>query len=459
MKKRILTVLLAGTMTLGIVGCTTATAGTTSTDAGTTESTETTESTTTGDVAEITFWHSMGGAGAEAIDQFVADFNAANDDIVVTAEYQGEYDDAITKIRANMVSGQVPNVMQLYDLGTRWMIDSGYAIPMQDYIDADGYDASVIEENIAAYYTVDGKLQSMPFNSSTPLMYYNKDLFTASGLDPENPPTNFEELEAAAEAMTNEENGTVGMAMAIYGWYFEQYLAKQGATYFDNGNGRESYPTAVEFDSNGAGLNFIETINDLTLKGFNSNLGRDSESITNSFGSGQIGIIFGSTASLTSNLTVAGDNFELGTAPLPDLGQEGGVSVGGGSLWMLDTASDAEKDATWEFIQYVVSPEVQIDWHKATGYFPVTTESYDLPAMQEHLDANPLFQTAIDQLHASSPEDAGALSGVFTEARQIIEKNWEAMNNGELTPQQVIDESADEINTAVENYNLANYSE
>ncbi len=450
MKKRILTALLASTLLLSATACTTASASTGTNESGT-------ASTSNGEAVEITFWHSMGGAGAEAIDTFVADFNAENSDIVVTAEYQGTYDDAITKIRANMVSGQVPNVMQLYDLGTRWMIDSGYAIPMQDVIDEKNFDTSVFEPNVLAYYTVDDKLQSMPFNSSTPLMYYNKDLFAEAGLDPENPPANFEELEEACKAIGELGDDKVGMAMGIYGWYFEQYLSKQGATYFNNGNGRDSYPTAVEFDSNGAGLEFINTMNELTLAGYNSDLGRDSESITNSFGGGQIGMIFGSTASLTSNLAVAGDNFELGTAPLPNLGDEGGVSIGGGSLWMLNTGTQEQQDATWEFLQYVTTPEVQYDWHVATGYFPINVNTYDLTEMQDHLAANPLFQTAIDQLHASAPTDAGGLSGVFTEARQIIEKNWEFMNNGEMTPEEVISTSASEINNAMEQYNLANY--
>ncbi|MDD3212860.1 MAG: ABC transporter substrate-binding protein [Eubacteriales bacterium] len=414
---------------------------------------------TAGALAEkttITFWHSMGGSGGEAIDKIVSDFNAANPDIEVVAEYQGSYDDAITKLKSAVTSGQGPEIMQLYDIGTRWMIDSGYAVTMQEVIDRNGYEVSQLEPNIAGYYTVDGTLYSMPFNSSTPIMYFNADLLKSAGIDTENPPANMEELRAACEKLTN--GDVTGMSFRVYSWFFEQYCSKQGLDFADNDNGRTAPATAVAFDENGAGVTLLSWLKNMNDKGLNANFGRDDTATMTAFAAGKIGFIFGSTASLTTILKAVNGAFEVGTAPLPDLvtGVNGGVSIGGASLWMMNKGDDASKDAAWKFIEYAVSPEVQVYWHEMTGYFPVTTKAYDLPEMQKHLAERPQFQTAIDQLHASPVEAHGALLGVFTEARGIIESNWESMLGGSLTPEEAISASASSINDAIEMYNFAN---
>jgi len=404
---------------------------------------------------KLTYWHSMGGAAGEGIAQMVADFNASQSEIVVEEQFHGSYDDAITKLKSSGAN-QGPDIMQLYDIGTRWMIDSGYALVMQDIIDKNGYDTSVLEPNIAGYYTVDGKLHCMPFNSSTPLMYYNKDAFAAAGLDPATPPKNFEELRAAAETLTNDD--VTGMTMQVYSWLFEQYTSKQAKHYANNGNGRDAHATAVEFDSNGAGIAFLTALNEMTQAGVNGNMGRDGTAITNAFAAEKTFIIFGSTASLPSILKAVDGAFELGTAPLPNLIADvnGGVSIGGAALWIMDKNDAARADAAWKFIEYAVSPEFQIYWHKVTGYFPVTTKSYDLQEMKDQMVQNPLFVTAIDQLHASPVSARGALVGVFTEARNIVEANWEEMYAGKLTPEQVVEQSAQAINSAIEMYNIAN---
>ena len=127
----------------------------------------------------ISFWHAMGGVNGEALDYLVNKFNEENEyGIKVDSQYQGEYDDEINKLKSAQLGNMGADLVQIYDIGTRFMIDSGWVIPMQDMIDSEGYDVSDLEPNITAYYTVDDKLYSMPFNSSTPILYYNKDMLT-----------------------------------------------------------------------------------------------------------------------------------------------------------------------------------------------------------------------------------------------------------------------------------------
>nr|WP_312288886.1 ABC transporter substrate-binding protein [Clostridium chromiireducens] len=411
---------------------------------------------------EIVFWHSMGGGGGEAINEMVDKFNKENkNNIIVTAQYQGEYDDAINKIKSSKDKKSYPDVMQLYDIGTRWMIDSKLSTPMQKFIDEEKYDTSALEQNLLGYYTVDKKLNSMPFNSSTPILYYNKTAFKEAGLDPEKAPTDFEEIKAYSEKLTKKDGNTVtqyGYSMAIYGWFFEQFLAKQLTPFANNGNGRESSATAVDFKNNGGGLKILKAWKSLYDQGLLGNFGRKTADTQQAFIAGKTAMFIDSTASLNAVLKGVNGKFEVGTAFLPKINKDdkGGVSIGGGSLWILNKDDDAKQKAAFEFIKFMVSPEQQVYWNEKTGYFPVTTKAYDLQEMKDNLAKTPQFKTAIDQLHASPIESRGALLGVFPEARQTNETNIEAVLQGKLTPEEAIDASEKSINSAIEKYNKAN---
>jgi len=231
-----------------------------------------------GENTEITFWHSMGGKGGEAINTLVEEFNNSQDKVKVVAEYQGSYDDSINKLKSSALSNSGPDVMQLYDVGTKWMIDSEYAIPMQDMVDKNDYDISSLEKNILDYYTIDRKLYSMPFNSSTPILFYNKTAFDEAGLTDEDIPTNFDEIIEVSNKLSIKNGNQVsryGYAMQIYGWFFEQFLLKQGLDYANEGNGRSGDATEVVFDSNSGGLNIVEGWKRLVDSGVVGNFGRD----------------------------------------------------------------------------------------------------------------------------------------------------------------------------------------
>jgi sn-glycerol 3-phosphate transport system substrate-binding protein len=413
---------------------------------------------------EIIFWHSMGGVNGEAIVKMVEDFNKENEGkIKVNVEYQGTYDDAINKVKAAGMSAMPADVMQIYDIGSRFMIDSGWALPVQEMIDAENYDISQVEPNIAAYYTIDGKLYSMPFNSSTPLLYYNKTAFKEAGLDPDTPPTNFDEIIEMAEKLTikDADGKTVrwGFGMGNYGWFFEQWIGKMGLHYVDNDNGRSEEPaTKVVFDENGGAAEIFKIWKKLFDEGIITYLGRGNTDAKAAFISGDIVITLESTAALKSLLTSVGDDFEIGTGFFPNIhpDDKGGVSIGGGSLWMLQTGDDARQKASWEFIKYMISPDVQAFWNAQTGYFPITVATHELDAFKENLEKFPQFGTAIRQLHSTAPEYAGSLLSVFPESRALVETYTERLINGEVTVDEAVQKLAAEVNSAIEIYNLTN---
>lgn len=449
MKKRLLIIIMAVfTFATVLAGCSTS---------------QKTASTATdnGAPVEITFWHAMGGAGGEAINKMVDNFNNSQKKVHVTAQFQGTYDEAINKLKSAAKGNAGPDVMQVYDIGTRFMIDSGYAVPMQKLIDEQKFDTSSLEPNLLAYYTVDKKLYSMPFNSSTPIMYYNKTAFKEAGLDPEKAPKTFDELIDTANKLTKKNGDKVernGLGLASYGWFFEQLLVKQGANFADNGNGRTDKATKVEFDTNGAGQKVFDSWKKLYDSGAAVNLGRKTDDTKSAFIGGKVAITMDSTASLKDIMKGVGDRFEIGTAYLPtvDPNKNVGVSIGGASLWAMDKKDDAKQKAAFEFIKYMVSPEQQAFWNQNTGYFAVTKKAYDIQSEKDYLQKYPQFQTAINQLHDSPKTATGALLGVFPEARQTVELNLEKMIKGDSSSTQAMQDAAKTINAAITNYNKTN---
>lgn len=457
LSNKIQTMTLSAAALMALGGCAN---GETDTEAVSNEENATPESETvsneaTGEGQTITFWHAMGGDLGVAVDQLVETFNETNDmDITVVSEFQGTYDDAITKLRSASLGNLEADVVQVYDIGSRYMLDSGLVIPMQQFIDEEGYDISQIEPNIAAYYTAEDTLFSMPFNSSTPLLYYNVDMFEAAGI--EDAPTTLAEIEEMHDALVNEGGASMAISLSIYGWFVEQFTAKQGLELVNNGNGREDVPTEVSFVDNDAMLNILEEWYALYESDAAPNVGRDGGSPE--FVSGQSAMTLASTSGLASILNEVGGDFEVGTAYLPAVkeGDEGGVSIGGASLWAMES-EDAEKaQASWEFVKFLISPEIQAEWSAATGYFPITTATHEEEVFKQNIEEFPQFQTALDQLHDSNPESQGAFLSVFPEARQIVENEIENMLNGVATPEEATDAMADQINSAIENYNLVN---
>lgn len=408
------------------------------------------------DGTTISFWHSMGGVNGQAIDTLVQKFNDENEyGITVEAEYQGSYDDALNKLKSAQIGNMGADLVQVYEIGTRFMIESGWIVPMQSMVNADEYDTSVLEPNLAAYYTINNMLYSMPFNSSTPLMYYNKDMFDAAGIT-EIP----DSLEAIAEVGDKLLDGGAQevMSLGIYGWFFEQFIGKQGLEYANNGNGRTEAATAVAFDENGAAANILTEWKNLYDLGYAPNVGKGGDAGLADFSAGKSAITLGSTASLKQILQDVDGKFEVGTAYFPKVKStdEGGVSIGGASLWALDNNDPKKLRATWEFVKFLISPESQAFWNAETGYFPVNVDAHDEDVFKENIAKYPQFETAIDQLHDSAPQYAGALLSVFSEARAIVESEIESMLNGNETVDEAVDSMVSQINSAIEEYNLVN---
>ncbi|MBV8087520.1 MAG: ABC transporter substrate-binding protein [Chloroflexi bacterium] len=401
----------------------------------------------------------MSGVNGDALNAMVTAFNTAHKDIQVQAVFQGSYDDELNKLKQSLGSNTVPDIVQVYDIGSRFMIDSKVIKPMQDFIDAEKYDMSDFEPNVLKYYSLGGKVNSMPFNTSTPLLYYYKDMFRQAGLDPEKPPATFQELAADAQklAQGSGQSKVYGAGWYIYGWFFEQFLANENALYVDGGNGRQGTASMAVFNGpQGQGImNFWKQgVQD----GWFLNTGRVSGDAQNAFKAGKFAINIESTATLRNYLNGTADNHhELGTGFLPRdaNADKGGVIIGGASLWMLKNHPDPELNAAWQFVKFLDSPEEQAYWHVNTGYFPVVKSAYNQQMDKDWVAKYPQFKTAIDQLHAApdgAPEQ-GAVIGVFPQARASVENAIEASITGKQAVPDALNASAKEVTDAIQQYN------
>ncbi|TCO30563.1 sn-glycerol 3-phosphate transport system substrate-binding protein [Kribbella steppae] len=411
-------------------------------------------------VTKVTFWHGMKGANGEAVDKLVKAFNAANTGkIEVTAVYQGDYDDTITKYKTSVQQGNTPSVVQIYDIGSRFMIDSKQTVQVQKFADKDGYTLDSIEPNIANYYSIDGALNSMPFNTSMPLLYINKEAFVKAGLDPNKPPTNLDEIMAAAKKLTIKQGGKTvqyGFNAAIYGWFVEQLIAQSGTTYCDNENGRKDLATKVEFDGD-PGVKVATWYQQMVKQGLMPNTGKKTDDAQAVFKSGTSAMHLESTGSLRGYLEAAKGKFTVMTAPFPKLtaADAGGPIIGGASLWIDGPGhSDAEKRASWEFVKFASSPEQQALWHTGTGYFPINKKALDLPVDKAWVAQYPQFTTAITQLHNTKPTNpsSGCILGVMPQARKAAEDGLEKSVLG-TDPAQAMKAAAESIKPQIDQYN------
>ncbi len=411
---------------------------------------------------KIQFWHAMGGWRIELIQNMVNEFMKKNPDIEVQVQYVGSYEEILAKTVAAVQAGNPPHVVQLNEISTKKMIDSGVIVPAYEMLDKDKtLITSVFLPQVLNYYRYNGKLYSMPWNTSTPILFYNKTLFKEVGLDPNKPPTTFSQvIEYSKKLLKKDEKGNIvrtGITWPLYAWFFEQWLAEQNALLVDNNNGRTGNATKVLFN-NKAGLNIFEFWDTLTKQGLmiNTKPG-DWTAARQLFLSQTAGMLISSTSDVALILTESvKQGFEVGAAylPIPDGTKRNGVIIGGGSLWMIQQRDRKEVQAAWELVKYLAGVEAQIAWHKGTGYFPIRKDAINLLESKSYYKENPLHYIALRQLMESNNNYAtqGALLGAFPQVRTAIDNAVQKMITGQLTPKQALEEAEKEANKAIKEY-------
>ena len=444
------------------------TAADTTTDTGDTAVTEDTAAPTeevmTDEVITLEFWHAMADDLGAVVDELVGRFNDSQDGIVVNATYQGSYDDTYNALLAAFETDTAPNIVQNFDLASQTMIDTGRLIAAHDLMAADGYDSSVFVPAVADYYGDGTGMVAMAFNSSTPILFYNKDMFAAAGVEPPADGTSwsFSEMLAACDAIQASGETQYCIALGQVGWYFEQILANSGGLYYNNDNGRTGRATEVMFNQ-GVGVEVFDFLTGLIANGYSPNLGNTWTDTDTVFLAGEAAMMFDSTSG-TGGLQ-DGAEFDMGTMYIPyadSAGDRNGVVIGGAALWLLDSGDEATNAAAWQFMKFMAEEAQQVTWHTGTGYFPVRTDISGNADLAAFWEANPNFVTAIDQLASTKTmlDDGttnyavlGGRAGPSPAIRRLIVEAYSAVLDDGMTAQEALDIAAEKANQELSDYN------
>ncbi|MFW8595303.1 sn-glycerol-3-phosphate ABC transporter substrate-binding protein UgpB [Cribrihabitans neustonicus] len=398
---------------------------------------------------ELQWWHAMGGTNGERIDKIAADFNASQDEYKIVPTYKGNYTETMTAAVAAFRAGEQPHLVQVFEVGTATMMAAkGAIVPIEQMMKDAGEDfdkSDYLPAVISYYQTPEGELLSMPFNSSTPVLWYNADALEAAGVEP---PKTWDEVKAAAQALVD--NGMdCGLSFGWQSWVMlENFSAWHDLPLGSKENGFAGFDTELQFNNEkvAARLDDIASMSEGNLFKYGGRRGDSLPLFTN----GECGMWMNSSAYYGSIKEQA--NFEFGQTMLPldtkiaDAPQNS--IIGGATLWALSGHEAEDYKGLAKFMTYLSSPEVQAWWHQETGYVPITTAAYELSKEQGFYETNPGTDTAIKQLSLNepTPNSRGIRFGNFVQIRDVINEELEALWAG--------DKSADEaLNTAAERGN------
>jgi len=383
---------------------------------------------------EINFWYAVGGAQGTALQEMVTEFNATNEyGITVTGTYSGNYGETAQKVMASLESGGLPDA-GLIPAGPLWTCrEENYLI--EEYLAGpEGLEDSAFWPVLWDYNRYEDHICALPFNNSTMVMYYNKDLMAQAGLDPESPPQTWDELKEQARAISDAVPGTIGVEVRDEAWWLKALILQNGAEIMNED------ATAPAFNTP-AGVEAMEFWKSLIDDGLMPPAQHgDSRDL---FIGGRVGFLMASTASVVT--VKGGAGFEFGTAFLPGNVRRG-ATVGGASLVMFPSTPEREQ-AAWRFLKFLTSVPNQIAFTSATGYVPISPEAAESTAIQELMTAEPAYAAGFEQLAVASQYPhffaMGTLDNLLAEAIELVEL-------GRKTPAEALQDVETEIIAEIE---------
>jgi sn-glycerol 3-phosphate transport system substrate-binding protein len=411
---------------------------------------------------EIQFWHAMAGEMGQRVEKLANDFNSSQKDFKVVAVYKGTYPEVMTGAIAAFRAKQAPHIVQVFEVGTATMMAAKGAIyPVHELMKDGGvaFEPASYLPAVSGYFSdVKGNMLSFPFNSSTPILYYNKELFKKAGLDPETPPKTFSDVEAYAKKLQ--------AAGVPCGFTTEWPSFMQ----FENLSAYHNQPISTQ-ENGFAGLDAELKLNGPVQVKHLQNLvewqktkifdyGGRGDSSKPKFFSGECGMTVSSAAArlgIITNMKV-----DVGMALLPYYADVKGAPqnsiIGGASLWVLRGQKAEDYKGVAQFFSHLSKPEVQAWWHQQTGYLPITSAAYELTRQQGFYDKNPGTDVAVKEINLNPPTEnsKGLRLGNFVQIRAIVEEEIENALQGKKTPQQALDAAVSRGNELLRQFQKSN---
>ena len=404
---------------------------------------------------EINWWHAMGGTNGERVDKIAADFNASQSEYKIVPSYKGNYTETMTAAVAAFRAKEHPHLVQVFEVGTATMMAAKGAIyPVEQMMKDAGesFDKGDYLPAVISYYqTPEGELLSMPFNSSTPVLWYNADALKSAGVEA---PTTWDDVKTVSKALVD--NGMeCGLSFGWLSWVLlENYSSWHNLEMGTKENGFAGFDTEFTFNTDkvAARLDDVAAMSKDNLFKYGGRRGDSLPLFTN----GECGMWMNSSAYYGSIKSQA--EFEFGQTMLPldtavaDAPQNS--IIGGATLWALAGHESEEYKGLAQFMTYLSSAEVQSWWHQETGYVPITTAAWELSKEQGFYDSNPGTDTAIKQLSLNTPtaNSRGIRFGNFVQVRDVINEEMEALWAGDKTAQEALDAAAERGNALLRKF-------
>jgi sn-glycerol 3-phosphate transport system substrate-binding protein len=411
---------------------------------------------------EIAWWHAMSGELGKHVEKLAADFNASQSEYRIVPSYKGNYTETVTASIFAFRSRSQPAIVQVNEIATATMMAAKGAIyPVFELMrdQSEPFSPGAYLPAVASYYSdVAGNMLSFPFNASTPILYYNKDMFRAAGLDPEVAPKTWPEVGAAAKRL-RAAGSVCGLTTSWPSWInVENFSAFHNLPLATRANGFGGLDAELTFNNPLVVRHIAQLAEWQTTKAFDySGRGQSAEP---RFQKGECGIFIGSSATRAD--IKANSKFEVGYGMMPywpDVqGAPQNTIIGGATLWVLRDRPRAEYAGVAKFFAYLSKPEVQAAWHQNTGYLPITRAAFDLTRAQGFYDRNPGAAISIEQMTLKPPTDnsKGIRLGSFVLIRDVIDEELEQVFSGKRSAEAALDFAVERGNRLLRQFERAN---
>lgn len=422
------------------------------------------------DGAEIGVWIGFTDYRLDWMNERAREFEEAHPGYTIDVQGYADYETLFQATALAVEQGDPPAIVQYFEVATQEARDAQgpdgeplfanveEAIDGREEILGEPVVLDDIVDAAQQYYTVDGSFSSMPWNTSSTLLYSNDALLEAAGVT--EPPETWEELEAACDAIRGVEGAPPNcFTWPNHGWFFEQSVAQQGGLLADNDNGRSGRAEEVQLDSpemveyaswwaeQAASGNYVYT-----------GTQRDWDGTYNAFVAQQVPFLITSSGDATALVTdgeAAGFGVTASRMPYNEDAGYAGNLIGGATLWLVNGLEETQEDGALAFMQYVNNPENAADWHRTTGYIPITNASVDLLEEEGWFEENPYARVATDQLEMGdgSPASQGALLGGFVAIRDVMTAAMEDVLVGGVDPAERFAQADSDAQDALDSYN------
>ena len=403
----------------------------------------------------INWWHAMRSARGIVVDTMIQKFNESQSEYVVVGTNKGNYDEVLNAGVAAFRAKKQPHILQVFEVGTQTMMQSGAIYPVHKLMADAGYKidwSNYLQAVLSYYMDADGNLMSMPFNSSTPIMYYNVSMFEKAGIAPlsKTEAITWDELGEITKKLVDGGIAPNGMVTAWQSWtQVENYCAIHNIPFASKANGYQGLDTELMINDPMV-VKHIERLKEWAgdnrfMYGGQKYQGPKSEFIA------QNAAVYIDSVSGIAKLKGAVNDFKWDAAPLPveaSMKHPQNSIIGGASLWVLNGHSKEEYKGAAAFLKFLSSNEMQSYWHKETGYFPITLNAYNALKDEGYYKENPLQTVGIEQLNRATPTEIsrGLRLGYFVQIRNIINEELELVWNGQKTAKEALDNAVERGN-------------